>query len=67
MERSDNCQVNTKFVAILVGALVASVAGAGAAAAWMVLFKSAADLARQATPDVGREAHRGRAASTARP
>ncbi|MBS0189617.1 MAG: tetratricopeptide repeat protein [Phycisphaerales bacterium] len=39
-------KVNTKFVAILVGALVL-LAGAVGGAAWMVLFKSAADLARQ--------------------
>ena len=39
-------KVNTKFVAILVGALVLLAGGVGAAA-YMVLFKSAADLARQ--------------------
>lgn len=39
-------KVNTKFVAILVGALVLLAGGVGAAA-YMVLFKSAADLAKQ--------------------
>ena len=39
-------KVNTKFVAILVGALVLLAGGVGAAA-YLVLFKSAADLAKQ--------------------
>ncbi|MBX3388689.1 MAG: tetratricopeptide repeat protein [Phycisphaeraceae bacterium] len=39
-------KVNTKFVAILVGALVLLAGGVGAAA-YMVMFKSAADLAKQ--------------------
>lgn len=39
-------KVNTKFVAILVGSLVL-LAGAVGAAAYMVLFKSAADLVKQ--------------------
>ncbi|MBX3379512.1 MAG: tetratricopeptide repeat protein [Phycisphaeraceae bacterium] len=39
-------KVNTKFVAILVGALVLLAGGVGAAA-YMVLFKSAADLVKQ--------------------
>ncbi|MGH7244227.1 MAG: tetratricopeptide repeat protein [Phycisphaerales bacterium] len=39
-------KVNTKFVAILVGALVLLAGGVGAAA-YMVLFKSASDLAKQ--------------------
>lgn len=39
-------KVNTKFVAILVGALVLLAGGVGAAA-YLVIFKSAADLAKQ--------------------
>lgn len=39
-------KVNTKFVAVLVGAIVLLAGGVGAAA-YMVMFKSAADLAKQ--------------------